>query len=63
MKKPENINKLFNDCRVDVTERIKEGSTLFVLTRKDAELLTKLRGYFYELFDSERNLVGFGIPK
>lgn len=56
-------NKVFTDTRVEVTERIKSGLTQYVASRREAEIRTKLRGYFYELFDADKNPIGYGIPQ
>lgn len=53
---------MYNFEKVDVTKFFQYGRSIFVKTRKEAQELTKYRGYYYEVFD-EKNLIGYGIPK
>jgi hypothetical protein len=60
------MEKIYNsplDSRVDVTKYFIEKRTLLVLTLKEAIEKTKYRGYFYEVFNKDKDSIGYGIPK
>lgn len=54
---------MFTQDRIEVTKRVEEGKTVFVESRKEAEEITKKASYFYDVFDEDKNHIGFGIPK
>jgi hypothetical protein len=58
--------KAFTEEKVDVSERIKDGRTIFVETVREAKKITEFLGYYYPLFSTncqKRELIGYGIPK
>ena len=55
--------KFYNDNKTEVTKFFDNERTRLVQTRSLAEKLTKLRGYFYEVYDENNNFIGYGIPK
>jgi hypothetical protein len=54
---------MYNDNNVDVTRFFEEKRTILVKTKQEAIKLTKFLGYFYEVFDKNKNFIGYGIPK
>lgn len=60
------MEKIYNsslDSRIDVTKFFDEQKSILVTTRKEALEKTKYRGYFYEVFNKDKELIGYGIPK
>jgi hypothetical protein len=60
------MEKIYNsplDSRVDVTKYFDEDKTILVNTRKEAIEKTKYIGYFYEVFNKDKESIGYGIPK
>lgn len=60
------MEKIYNsplDNRLDVTKYFNEGKTILVNTLKDAIEKTKYRSYFYEVFNKDKESIGYGIPK
>ena len=60
------MEKIYNspsDNRLDVTKYFDEDKTILVKTKKEAVEKTKYRGYFYEVFNKDKELIGYGIPK
>ena len=55
--------KIMTDTGVDVTDRINDGRTTIVSSKKEAEELTKYFGYFYPLYDEKNVHIGYGVPK
>ena len=55
--------RMYTGTKVDVTERIKKGKTAFVKTIKEAIEKTKRCSYYYEVFDENKKLIGYGITK
>ena len=53
----------FTDTGIEVTERIKNGKTIFTDSREEAKKLTEKAGYYYDVYDHKKNFIGFGIPK
>ena len=54
---------MFTDKGFEVTKLIKTGRTKFVETINEAKELTKMLGYYYPVFDTNKNVIGYGIPK
>lgn len=62
MKQSENL--IFTQERVEVTQRIKDGKTLFYACRKKAlEFASTIRSYTYEAFNEKGVPIGFCVPK
>jgi hypothetical protein len=57
------MDKMFTDTGFDVTRLVDIGLTKFIDTRIEAIRLTQKFGYFYEIFNSKREIIGYGIPK
>lgn len=57
------MDRMFTDTGFEVTEIIKKGRTIFVLTREEAIKLTEKAGYYYTMLNYEKSVIGFGIPK
>jgi hypothetical protein len=57
------MEKMFTDTGFEVTELVATKKTIFVETREEARKLTERVGYFYTILDSNKNPIGFGIPK
>jgi hypothetical protein len=56
------MERMFNDIGYEVTKYVQSKKTKFVKTRKEAVKLTEKIGYFYDVFDVEKNPIGYGIP-
>jgi len=54
---------MFTDTGFEVTKLVDNGLTKFIETRIEAIRLTQKFGYFYEIFNSKREIIGYGIPK
>jgi hypothetical protein len=57
------MERLFNDCGVEVTVFFQINRSTFVETKSEAEKLTSKVGYFYPVFDKNKKMIGYGIPK
>ena len=60
------MEKIYNsplDNRLDVTKYFEQKRSVLVLTLKEAIEKTKYRGYFYEVFNKDKQSIGYGIPK
>ena len=57
------MEKMFTDTGFEVTQLVATKKTIFVETREEAIKLTERVGYFYTILDSNKNPIGFGIPK
>jgi hypothetical protein len=57
------MERLFNDCGVEVTVFFQMNRSTFVETKSEAEKLTSKVGYFYPVFDKNKKMIGYGIPK
>ena len=53
---------MFNDIGFEVTKYVANNKTKFVETRAEALRLTNKGGYFYMVFDTKKNAIGYGIP-
>ena len=68
MKKQEQTPQFYTQEGINVTKRIDDGLTQFTKSKKQAEKMAFSRNsYHYEIYDNEpgsnRNHIGFGIPK
>lgn len=57
------MERMFTDTGFEITQLVKNKKTKFVETREEAIKLTEIVGYFYTVLDSNKNIIGFGIPK
>jgi hypothetical protein len=56
------MERMFNDIGFEVTKYVANNKTKFVETRAEALRLTNKVGYFYMVFDTKKNAIGYGIP-
>ena len=60
----EKKDQVYNSNGVNVTERIKTKQTLFFTDENIAnDKANQIKSYYYEIFDSNNTLVGYGVPK
>ncbi len=57
------MERMFNEMGLEVTERVAKNKTKFVETKKEAIELTERIGYFYDIFNIKKEMIGYGIPK
>lgn len=57
------MDRMFTDTGFEVTKLVERGLTKFIETREEAKKLTERLGYFYTVLDSQKNTIGFGVPK
>jgi len=55
--------KLYTDSKIEISKFIEQNRTMLINSRKEAEEITKYRGYFYEIYDENKNFLCYGIPK
>lgn len=53
---------MFNDIGFEVTKYVANKRTKFVKSRAEALKLTEKLGYFYMIFDVNKNAIGYGVP-
>ena len=41
--------KLYTDSKIEISKFIEQNRTMLINSRKEAEEITKYRGYFYEI--------------
>lgn len=57
-------NSIFNQERLEVSQRIKEGKTMFYSCKKQAvQFASTIRSYVYEVFDQNGSAIGYCVPK
>ncbi|WP_395043138.1 hypothetical protein [Flavobacterium sp.] len=62
MNQPQNL--VFTDNEVEVSDRIKKGTTLFFTCKQNAlQFANTIRTYVYECFDSKGASAGYCVPK
>ena len=64
MAKKEEDYGFYTDTRVDVTERIEDGLTVFFKKQLDAEKhASHTRSYPYPIYNFKGQQKGYGVPK
>ncbi|WP_322970302.1 hypothetical protein [Faecalibacter sp. LW9] len=58
------MNRYYTELRKEVTDRIKDGRTKFFTSASEAEQYARQkRSYHYQVFDINKQHVGWGVPK